>query len=131
MHRGAALVADLLIELLHGRPLFEALEEIQDSSLANSAAQRFVDLLDYPDQLVVGRHFSSACYMDQAIPATLYLAAKYHDQPEQGLIANTMCGGDNCGRGAVLGALLGASCGVEAWPLRWRSGLKRPPTLPS
>ena len=128
MSRGAALVTDLLIKLLHGTPMIEA---ILQSSATESAHPSFLDLLDYPDHIVIGRHFSSACYMDQALPATLYLAAKYRDQPEQGLIANTMCGGDNCGRGAVLGALLGAVNGVEAWPRRWRTGLKRPPIMPS
>ncbi|MBT8347603.1 MAG: ADP-ribosylglycohydrolase family protein [Desulfofustis sp.] len=131
MSRGAALTTDLLIKLLHGAPMIEALEEVLQSSALKPAGRCFLDLLDYPDHIVVGRHYSSACYMDQALPATLFLAAKYHGQPEQGLIANTMCGGDNCGRGSLLGALLGAACGVEAWPLRWRNGLLRQPALPS
>ena len=129
MSNGAALVNDLLLELLHGAPLGEVLEKVLQSSTSRSKLPSFLDLLDYPDHIVVGRHFSSACYIDQALPATLYLAAKYQNQPEQGLIANTMCGGDNCGRGAVLGALLGAACGVEAWPRRWRRSLKNPPQL--
>jgi ADP-ribosylglycohydrolase len=131
MSRGAALVNDLLIALLHGTPMLEALEQILQSSATTPVHTSLLDLLDYPDHIVVGKHFSSACYVDQALPATLYLAAKYHDRPEQGLIANTMCGGDNCGRGAVLGALLGAVGGIEAWPLRWRNGLLRAPALPS
>jgi ADP-ribosylglycohydrolase len=130
MSRGAALATDLLINLLHGKPMIETLEELI-SSRGSESAGNFLDLLDYPDHIVVGRHFSSACYMEQALPATLFLAAKYHDQPELGLIANTMCGGDNCGRGSLLGALLGAACGVEAWPLRWRTGLLRQSALPS
>jgi ADP-ribosylglycohydrolase len=86
-------------------------------------------LLHYPDQVVVGRHFSSACYMDHALPAILYLAVKYADDPEAGLIANTMCGGDNAGRGAVLGALLGAENGIQGWPQRWLNGLLQPPSI--
>ena len=129
MSRGASVVIELLIKLLNGIPMIEALEELLQSTDWNSTHPSPLDLLDYPDHIVVGRHFSSACYMDQALPATLYLAAKYHDHPEQGLIANTMCGGDNCGRGTVLGALLGAASGIEAWPQRWRTGLKRPPAL--
>ena len=131
MSRGAGLATDLLIKLLHGTPLLDTLEEILQSSASKPAGRLFLELLDYPDHIVVGRNFSSACYMDQALPATLFLAAKYHDQPEQGVIANIMCGGDNCGRGSLLGALLGAACGVEAWPLRWRTGLLRQPALPS
>ena len=130
MSRGASLAIDLLVKLLHGTPMIDALEETLHSSGADSATN-FLELLDYPDHIVVGRHFSSACYMDQALPATLFLAAKYHDQPEQGLIANPMCGGDNCSRGSLLGALLGAASGLKGWPKRWQDGLLRQPTLPS
>ena len=53
----------------------------------------------------------------------IYLALKYAREPEQGLIANTNLGGDNVHRGGVLGALLGAANGVEAWPSRWTQNL--------
>jgi ADP-ribosylglycohydrolase len=53
----------------------------------------------------------------------LYLAARYHQDFEGALIANTNAGGDNCHRGAVLGALMGAWLGYDAIPLRWRQGL--------
>lgn len=129
MNRGASLVVDLLIDLLHGSALNDVLEKVLHSSSTKSKLPSPLDLLDYPDHIVVGRHFSSACYLDQALPATFYLAAKYQDQPEEGLIANTMCGGDNCGRGSVLGALLGAACGLKAWPQSWINGLKRPPAI--
>ncbi|MEC7280806.1 MAG: ADP-ribosylglycohydrolase family protein, partial [Verrucomicrobiota bacterium] len=37
-----------------------------------------------------------------------------------GIIANAYCGGDNCHRGAVVGALLGAANGA---PKKWIQGL--------
>ncbi len=130
MKRSGALVIDLILELIDGIPLLDALTRAWQFHTAEPAVPDFLGMLEYPDAVVVGRHFSSACYVEQALPATLYLAAKYHQQPAEGLIANTMCGGDNCGRGAVLGALLGAASGLEAWPLSWRSGLKsQPPTI--
>ena len=73
---------------------------------------------------------SPACYVDDSVPATLYLARKYASRPEEGLVANTMAGGDNCYRGSVLGALLGAESGVAGWPERWRRGLRYQPALP-
>ena len=82
------------------------------------------------DLEVIGRILSPACYVDDSVPATLYLARKYADRPEDGLVANTMVGGDNCYRGAVLGALLGAASGVAGWPERWRRGLRYQPALP-
>ena len=73
---------------------------------------------------VIGRLLSPACYIDQSLPAVLYLAARYADDFEAALIANTNAGGDNCHRGAVLGAILGAALGVPVIPERWIHGLQ-------
>jgi len=74
----------------------------------------------------VGPRFSTACYVEDSIPAVVYLALKYHDDPENALIANTNLGGDNAARGALLGALMGASYGVKSFPRRWVDGLVEP-----
>jgi ADP-ribosyl-[dinitrogen reductase] hydrolase len=66
------------------------------------------------DSNVVGGFFSSACYIDDSMPSLLYLACKYgEDGIEEALLANTNVGGENCHRGAVLGALLGAYHGSQ------------------
>jgi ADP-ribosylglycohydrolase len=77
--------------------------------------------------VVIGRRLSSACYVEDALPATIYLALKYHDDAARALIANTNVGGDNAGRGAVLGALLGAANGFQTFPKPWVNGLRHPP----
>ncbi len=59
------------------------------------------------DRDIVGRMFSSACYISDSWPSVLYLAYKYRGQTKAGLIANTNVGGDNVHRGAVLGVILG------------------------
>ncbi len=38
-------------------------------------------------------------------------------------------GGENCHRGAALGALLGAAWGSEAWPREWMRGLADAKTI--
>jgi ADP-ribosylglycohydrolase len=48
-----------------------------------------------------------------------YLALRYADRPDQGLIENVMAGGDNCHRGAVLGALFGLAGGLSLFPPHW------------
>jgi len=78
--------------------------------------------------MIVGGRFGLACYVKDSIPSVLYLAHKYCEDPEGGLVANTNLGGDNAYRGAVLGALLGAANGFNAWPERWIHGLHDPPT---
>jgi ADP-ribosyl-[dinitrogen reductase] hydrolase len=76
------------------------------------------------DLHVVGSQLSPACYIEHSFPAVLYLAARYPDDFEAALVANTNVGGDNCHRGAVLGAIMGASLGYGAIPERWIQGLR-------
>ena len=59
------------------------------------------------DSDVIGKRYSSACYIEHSWPATLYLAYRYYDDPEKALIANTNLGGDNVHRGCLLGVILG------------------------
>jgi hypothetical protein len=54
---------------------------------------------------------------------TLYLAWKYADDFEAGVIGKANVGGDNCYPGAVLGAILGAAAGTERMPSRFFNGL--------
>ncbi len=63
------------------------------------------------DSDIVGGRFSTACYISGSWPSVLFLAFKYLEDPRQALLANTNLGGDNVHRGAVLGTLLGLSCG--------------------
>ncbi len=66
---------------------------------------------DPGDLHVIGRHFSSACYITDSWPSMLYLAAKYQPTTEVALIANTNAGGENAHRGAVLGSVMGLIAG--------------------
>lgn len=129
MREWGTLISITLLNLLQGASLCQAIAAGNRESSQDIDVQFLQTLTDFPDSTVVGKHFSSACYVDQSVPATLFLALKYRDAPEDGLIANTMCGGDNAGRGAVLGALLGALNGQQGWPKRWIEGLLQPPPV--
>ena len=129
MKNWAELISVTLLNLLQGQSLYESITIGASQSTVGIDAQFLQSLSGYPDSIIVGKHFSSACYIEQSIPATLYLALKYQDSPEEAMIANTMCGGDNAGRGAVLGALLGALHGQQGWPASWIKGLLRPPPM--
>lgn len=67
----------------------------------------------HSDNDVVGRLFSSACYISDSWPSVLYLAYKYAEKPEAGLFANANLCGDNVHRGTVLGAILGLANGYS------------------
>ncbi|KAG7215628.1 hypothetical protein INR49_021983 [Caranx melampygus] len=55
-----------------------------------------------------------------------YLAHEFHDNPTGGILANTNCGGENCNRGAALGALLGAGGSYigAIIPQEWKDELR-------
>jgi ADP-ribosylglycohydrolase len=120
---------ETLLSVINGGALKEVLREGIKRQSFPFYGHPFNKLLKLPDSNVVGKRFSTACYVDDSVPAVIYLALKHHDQPEKCLISNTNLGGDNVHRGAVLGALLGAENGVEAFPERWINGLLEPPDV--
>ena len=94
-------------------PLREAIQKEAGDWISGTKAEKWIA---QPDTYIIGQRFSPACYIAESMPASLYLAWKYHDEFDAGIIANAMCGGDNCHRGAAVGSLLGAANGVsEKW----------------
>ena len=126
METAGSLFIDILLKVLNGALLKEAIVEEIEKQQNLLVGHPFIKWLDHPDDWVVGPRFSTACYVEDSIPAVVYLALKYHDDPENALIANTNLGGDNAARGAVIGALMGASYGVKSFPHRWVDGLVEP-----
>jgi ADP-ribosylglycohydrolase len=123
------LVVALLLEVLAGRPLAEAIRAMIASQGSPLLGHPFVKWLEDPDDWVIGPRLSTACYVEHSVPAVLYLALKYASDPEKALAVNTNLGGDNVYRGGVLGALLGAAHGKDAFPRRWIDGLLDPPPV--
>jgi ADP-ribosylglycohydrolase len=81
------------------------------------------------DDAVIGQRVSPACYIPNAFLASLYLAWKYAGDFEAGIIANTNVGGENCHRGAVIGAMLGGATGRDRLPTRFVEGIQDGPGL--
>ena len=127
MEEAGRLIIHLLLRALKGESLKQVILDSIQQQRSPLLGHPFQAWLSKSDESVVGGHLSTACYVEDSVPAAIYLALKYADQPEKGLIVNTNLGGDNAYRGAVLGALLGAANGVEAFPERWIRGLVKPP----
>jgi ADP-ribosyl-[dinitrogen reductase] hydrolase len=127
METAGSLVIDILLKALNGIPLKAAIFEEIEAQSNPLLGHPFTKWLKDPDEWVIGPRFSSACYVEDSVPAVIYLALKYHHDPEKALIVNTNLGGDNAARGSVLGALLGAFHGLERFPRRWIDGLAHPP----
>ena len=110
--KALATICDHYVELLDSL-LFRTHEQsVQDVLAACAKKSIGLNLPELTrkynsDQQVVGGVFSIACYIDGAWPSVLYLAYRYANDMQAGLLANTNLGGDNVHRGIVLGALLG------------------------
>jgi len=118
--KAAAALVQILGTVLAGGGLREAIFEHGSDWLSQRTAEQWSR---EPDDVVIGQRVSPACYIADAFPASLYLAWKYADDFEAGVIANANVGGDNCHRGAVVGALLGAAAGTGQIPARFYDGL--------
>lgn len=127
MEEAATVFISILLGVLGDGSLREEIIKTGGSSILPFDPDTFIGWLDKPDEEIVGGKFRTACYVNESIPSVAYLAYKYSDDPEGCLIANTNLGGDNAYRGSVLGALLGAANGFDAWPDRWVKGLQEPP----
>lgn len=120
-HANVLRAADTLVRLLDrvagGIPLRDAIRDEAGDWISTTKAAKWAT---QPDLHVIGQRFSPACYIAESMPASLFLAWKYHDDFEAGIRANALVGGDNCHRGAVVGSLLAAANGV---PSKWLDGL--------
>ncbi|MFM8283184.1 MAG: ADP-ribosylglycohydrolase family protein [Planctomycetaceae bacterium] len=102
----AVVFARILVRVCRGEDLREAIDHEAGPWLPAARRRQWADL---PDRVVVGARVSSACYISEAFPASLWLAWKYAGDFLGGAVANVLVGGDNCNRGAVVGGLLAAS----------------------
>lgn len=107
--RAADTLVRLLWEVAGGMSLHDAIRREGGDWISGKKADSWIH---QPDEQVVGRRYSTACYIADAMPASLYLVWKYSSDFAEGIIANAMVGGDNCHRGAVVGSLLGGACSV-------------------
>lgn len=129
MASATTFLCELFYEVVAGRNLFDLLGEWVLEKRHGFLGHPFAVLLDFDTRRVLCHEIGTACYVERALPAVVYLLLKYENDPEQALIENTMSGGDNCYRGAVLGAVLGLAHGSHGFPRKWREGLIEPPVM--
>lgn len=113
----AAAMTNILYSLREGLDLRKALDS---HAKPWASSGQFDTWTHFSDRTVIGRQLTMACYLPESFTASLYLCWKYAEDFSAGIIANAYCGGDNCHRGAVVGALLGAANGA---PKKWIQGL--------
>jgi ADP-ribosylglycohydrolase len=123
-HRGELVetaardLTKMLVAILNGGGVRDSIEKFGNGWVGRRQLEAWAAR---PDEEVIGSILSPACYLKDAFPSSLFLAWKYFSNLESALIANANLGGDNCHRGIVVGALVGA--GGSGIPERWRETL--------
>ncbi len=113
----AIALTRMLLAVAGGKSVREAIEAYGNGYIGKKKLEKFAKK---EDRWIIGQHFSPACYLPESFTASLCLAWKYADDFSSGILANVHCGGDNCHRGVVVGALLGAG---NLIPEKWIEGL--------
>ena len=72
---------------------------------------------------------SVICPLPQSFPSALHAFLKHSNDFKTAILATLRAGGDNAGRGAMLGSWLGAHLGVDAIPGGWRTRLTAAPRI--
>lgn len=83
-----------------------------------------------PAALQAGLATQSACdrwysgaFLLETVPSVLFILERYRDDPEEALVRAVMDTWDNDTVAAIVGAVMGALHGIDAFPSRWREGL--------
>jgi ADP-ribosylglycohydrolase len=116
-----------LADLSEGFSMHEALERaaaVGYSSLDAPDVFEQAKAASALDSKAAGEMFGLACHTLEALPYTLWCLLRYHDQPLEALIQNTLAGGDNAARGMLIGLMMGAAHGTAWMPAAWKSELK-------
>lgn len=65
----------------------------------------------------------SGAFLLETVPTVLFILERYKDDPEEALVRAVMDTWDNDTVASIVGSVLGALHGEEAFPLRWRTKL--------
>ena len=125
---GAEFFARVCCEVLDGTSPTKAMTEV--------AARRFREVPLFAwvnegiesareDSVSTIARFGQSCHTDEALPGVVHLIAKYEKDLKEALVQTVMAGGDNAGRGLMVGMVLGAHLGDQGLPKEWVSELKR------
>lgn len=113
--------------LASGVTLREALDAAASAGYGALDARGYLDEAHAAsglDETTAGQKFGLTCHTPEAFPLTIWFLLRFHDQPLEAIVRNTMAGGDNAARGLIIGLLMGASHGLAWLPPRWTEELE-------
>lgn len=125
MESVAMLLADVFEAIFEGKTIMEAVQAQVEKGhplLTKPIVQWATEKTS--DEKIASYELRCASLSAHALPMSLFLAMKYCPAVENALLANANLGGATCYRGAIVGALLGATLGCESLPGALASNLR-------
>ncbi len=129
----ACMKANALIlhELLAGRGLTDAFQQAAvriaevDAERGREVSEDISTVSAWDGRSVTeaALEFGQSCPLAGSFPVSVQCASVHGDSFPAAMLANARAGGDNAGRGALIGGWLGARLGVAAIPAEWRRKL--------
>ncbi|MFW6284394.1 MAG: ADP-ribosylglycohydrolase family protein [Desulfosalsimonas sp.] len=125
----AAFFARVVHAVLQGSAPVAAMESLaEDDEFAMSPISMYIGpglkSADEQSADAIAR-FGPACEIDQALPGTIHLIARYEDNLKEALVQSVMAGGDSAARASIAGMILGAHLGMEAVSGDWIESVSR------
>lgn len=124
----AEFFARVCCEVLDGTSPTQAMTEVADRWFKGSPLFSWVkEGIDSAgeDSVSAIARFGQSCHTDEAFPGVVHLIAKHEKDLKEALVQAVMAGGDNAGRGMMVGMVLGAHVGDSGLPKEWGTGLQR------
>lgn len=116
--------ASVLFSVLNGEPVEQALTKVLPSAggKLNPLLQASLDYKTL-DSIKAAEKFGSACHVVEGLPTVFHIAQHTNDY-KTAIKSNIRAGGDSCGRGIMLGAIVAAYQAkqenmVSSIPLSW------------
>jgi ADP-ribosylglycohydrolase len=119
---GAEFFARTAVKILDGDTPVKALSAVRDTYFKGHVLEEQItaglESRDQESRQAVA-DFGQMCSVDAALPASIHLIARHEDDFKAALVENVMAGGDSAARGMLVGTILGAHHGLDAFPPKW------------
>ncbi len=128
--------SQILSALLSGTDLHSAVHQVQETAAKHpefgpELAQRFADVFErkHLDTSTATQQLGQSCPLKNSFPSALLAVIQTPDDFAPTLLRIAAAGGDNAGRAAIAGALLGAHLGIGAIPPSMREKVLAQPKI--
>ena len=128
--------ARLLLELLAGRDIHSAFHHVEeqlatDATLDLEVRRKLKEAFELKHKSTVEATdlLGQSCPLICSFPSAVQATAKHNEDFQKAILETAQAGGDNAGRGALIGSWIGARLGADALPNEWIGKLNQSPQI--